>query len=74
MIVTVWQGRTRSDLPMRLGRFSESMVGGPKKRQEPNNRPYDPAIERELRRLEPEELDRIIHGEDDARLPNKISK
>jgi len=41
---------------------------------EPNDRPYDPGIERELRRLKPEELDRLINGEADERLPTKISK
>jgi hypothetical protein len=41
---------------------------------EPNDRPYDPAIERELRRLKPEELDRLMNGNGDERLPTKISK
>ncbi len=41
---------------------------------EPNDRRYDPAIEYELRRLKPEELDRLINGEADERLPTKISK
>jgi hypothetical protein len=33
-----------------------------------------PEIEHELRRLKPEELDRLIHGDDDHRLPTRISK
>src|SRR6266853_1255727 len=44
------------------------------KGHEPNDRPYDPAIEHELRRLKPEELDRLINGDADERLPTKISK
>jgi hypothetical protein len=41
---------------------------------EPNDRAYDPAIERELRRLKPEEIDRLMNGDADERLPTKISK
>ncbi len=41
---------------------------------EPNDRTYDPEIEHELRRLKPEELDRLMNGEDDDRLPTRISK
>jgi len=41
---------------------------------EPNDRPYDPAIEQELRRLKPEEIDRLINGDADERLATKISK
>jgi hypothetical protein len=44
------------------------------KRREPNDRSYDPAIERELRRLKPEELDRLMNGEPEERLPTKVSK
>ena len=32
---------------------------------EPNDRPYDPLIEHYLRRLKPEELDKMINGDDD---------
>ena len=41
---------------------------------EPNDRPYDPAIERELRRLKAEEIDRLMNGEADERLRTRISK
>ncbi len=41
---------------------------------EPNDRGCDPEIERELRRMKPEELDRLINGDADERLPTKISK
>jgi hypothetical protein len=44
------------------------------KGREPNDRGYDPAIERELRRLKPDELDRLMNGDVDERLPTKISK
>ena len=44
------------------------------KGHEPNDRPYDPAIEHELRRLKPDELDRLMNGDPDERLPTKISK
>jgi hypothetical protein len=41
---------------------------------EPNDRPYDPAIKQELGRLKPEELDRLMNGDVDERLPTRISK
>jgi hypothetical protein len=41
---------------------------------EPNDRRYDPEIEHELRRLKPEEIDRLMNGDDDERLPTKVSK
>ncbi len=44
------------------------------KGREPNDRPYDRVIERELRRRKPEELDRLVNGEPDERLPAKISE
>ena len=44
------------------------------KGREPNDRPYDPEVEHELRRLKPEELDKLMNGDADERLPTKISK
>lgn len=41
---------------------------------EPNDRRYDPVIEQCLHRLKPEELDELINGEDDERLPSRTSK
>ncbi|HTS49664.1 MAG TPA: hypothetical protein VMH05_17055 [Bryobacteraceae bacterium] len=41
---------------------------------EPNDRRYDPEIERELRRMKAEELERLMNGDTDERLPTKISK
>jgi hypothetical protein len=41
---------------------------------EPNDRPYDPLIAYNLRRLKPEQLDQMINGEEDERLPTKVSK
>jgi hypothetical protein len=39
---------------------------------EPNDRPYDSEIEHELRRLKPEELDRLMNGDDEDRLQTRI--
>ena len=44
------------------------------KGREPNDRPYDRTIERELGRLKPEELDEFINGVADEHHPTKISK
>ena len=40
---------------------------------EPNDRLYDSAIERYLRKLKPEDLDVLLNGEEDERFPPKIS-
>jgi hypothetical protein len=57
-----------------IGTFLRLYGRKAQKGREPNDRPYDPAIEQELRRLKPEELDRLINGDDDERLPTRISK
>jgi len=41
---------------------------------EPNDRLYDRAIERYLRKLKPEELDVLLNGDEDERFPAKISE
>jgi hypothetical protein len=41
---------------------------------EPNDRLYDRAIERYLRKLKPEELDVLLSGEEDERFPPTISE
>jgi hypothetical protein len=36
---------------------------------EPNDRPYNPEVEAYVKRLKPEDLDRLLHGDEDERLP-----
>jgi hypothetical protein len=57
-----------------LGTFLRLYGRRAQKGREPNDRPYDPMIEHELRRMKPEELDRLINGDADERLPSRISK
>jgi hypothetical protein len=53
----------KKDLAKEMGTFLRQYGRKAQKGREPNDRLYDPAIERELRRLKPEELDRLINGE-----------
>jgi hypothetical protein len=50
------------------------MVAKLRKGCEPNDRRYDRSIAVELRRLKPEDLDRLINGDEDERLPTRVSK
>jgi hypothetical protein len=66
--------KNKAAISKELGTFLRLYGRRAQKGREPNDRPYDPTIERELRRLKPEELDKLINGDDDDRLPTKISK
>jgi hypothetical protein len=66
--------KNKKDMAKEIGTFLRLYGRKAQKGREPNDRPYDPAIEQELRRLKPEELDRLINGDDDERLPTRISK
>jgi hypothetical protein len=57
-----------------LGTFLRQYSKKAQKGKEPNDRSYDPTIERYIKRLKPEDLDVLINGDDDERLPTKISK
>lgn len=62
--------RRRNRLVAQVGHFMKEY--GPKKRAggwDPNDRHYDRALERELKRLRPEELDEFLHG-DPGRTPD----
>jgi hypothetical protein len=66
--------KNRDAISKEFGTFLRLYGRKAQKGREPNDRPYDPAIERELRRLKPEELDKLMNGEPDERLPTKISE
>jgi hypothetical protein len=38
---------------------------------EPNDRPYNPQVEAFVKRLKPEDLDRLLHGDGDEHLPRR---
>jgi hypothetical protein len=57
-----------------LGTFLRQYARRAQKGQDPNDRTYDREIEKELGRLKPKELDRLINGDDDERLPTRISR
>jgi len=64
----------RKNISNELGTFLREYGIRAQKGQEPNDRGYDRDIEKQLRRIKPEDLDRMMHGEGDNRLPTKISK
>lgn len=55
----------RKDLTDKLARFQR--VYGRKKRKgmDPNDRGYDRELESKIRRMDPEELDELLRGDDD---------
>ena len=66
--------KNKGGISKEFGTFLRLYGRKAQKRCEPNDRPYDPAIVRELRRLTPEELDKLMNSDADERLPTKISK
>ena len=48
-----------------LGTFLRLYGRRAQKGVEPNDRPYDPAVEAYIMRLKPEDLDRLLNGDDD---------
>ena len=57
-----------------LGAFLKAYRKKAQKGQEPNDRRYDPDFQRLLRRLKPDELDKLLFGDEDERLPTSESK
>jgi hypothetical protein len=66
--------KIKKSIAKELGTFLRQYARRAQKGQDPNDRTYDREIEQELGRLRPEELDRLINGEDDERLSTRISK
>jgi len=62
------------DITNELGTFLRQYARRAQKGQNSNDRTYDRGIEKRIRKMKPEELDRLINGEDDDRLPTRISK
>jgi len=66
--------KTKGQIASELGTFLRQYGKRAQKGKEPNDRSYDPSVERYIKRLKPEELDVLINGDEDERLPTKISK
>jgi hypothetical protein len=60
--------KSKEAISKEIGTFLRLYGRKAQKRCEPNDRPFDPAIAKELRRLKPEELDRLMNGELDEPL------
>jgi hypothetical protein len=63
----------RGYLSKQIGAFLRLYARRAQAGVEPNDRRYDRAIERYLRKLKPEDLDVLLNGEEDERLPAKNS-
>jgi hypothetical protein len=66
--------KSKKAIAQEIGNFLRLYGRKAQKGCEPNDRRFDPVIEHYLRRLKPEELDELIHGEGDERLPTRVSK
>ncbi len=51
-----------------IGLFLQQYQRKAQRGAEPNDRQYDRKIERYIRRMKPEELDKVLNGEEDDRL------
>ena len=58
--------KRKSYIEKRLTRFLQGYGRKRQKGQDPNDRHYDPRIERRIRQMKPEELDRLMRGELDG--------
>jgi hypothetical protein len=61
--------RTRQYVEGQIGEFLRLYRKRSQKGCEPNDRRYDRGIEEYLNRLSPEELDVLLNGDEDERLP-----
>jgi hypothetical protein len=60
--------KNRKDIVSVIGHFLQQYQRKAQPGAEPNDRQYDRKIERYIRRMKPEELDKVLNGEDDDRL------
>ena len=60
--------RRKELLTKQIGKFVQQYRRKAQKGVEPNDRNYDHAVGQIIRRLNPEDLDALLNGEDDERL------
>lgn len=59
-------GKSRKDrIAQEIGLFMQQYGRKAQRHTEPNDRPYDRKLEEQLKRLPPEELGRLLSGEED---------
>ena len=66
--------KTKEAIAKELATFVRQYGKRAQKGKEPNDRSYDPTIERYIKRLKPEDLDVLLNGDEDERLHTRISK
>ncbi len=60
--------KNKKDMASVIGLFLQQYQRKAQRGAEPNDRQYDRKIERYIRRMKPEELDKVLNGEEDDRL------
>jgi GH15 family glucan-1,4-alpha-glucosidase len=60
--------KNKRDMASVIGLFLQQYQRKAQRGAEPNDRQYDRKIERYIRRMKPEELDKVLNGEEDDRL------
>jgi hypothetical protein len=63
--------KTRAWMERQVGAFLRLYGRRAQKGVEPNDRRYDPQVENYLTRLKPEDLDQLLHGDEDDRLRSR---
>ncbi|MGG2101103.1 hypothetical protein [Stenotrophomonas sp. NRRL B-14846] len=59
-------GKSRKDrIAQEIGLFMQQYARKAQRHTEPNDRPYDRKLEERFKRLPPEELGRLLSGEED---------
>ncbi|AEM51637.1 hypothetical protein [Stenotrophomonas maltophilia] len=59
-------GKSRKDrIAQEIGLFMQQYARKAQRHTEPNDRPYDRKLKERLKRLPPEELGRLLSGEED---------
>ena len=66
--------KNKKDMASVIGFFLQQYQRKAQRGAEPNDRQYDRKIERYIRRMKPEELDKVLNGEEeeDDRLDEKL--
>lgn len=63
--------KTRKWIERQVGPFLRLYQRRAQKGVEPNDRRYDREVESYLTRLKSDDLDRLMHGDEDERLPSR---
>ena len=66
--------RNKQELAKEIGAFLQQYRRKAEPGWDPNDRGYDRKVEQYLSRLKPEDLDEVLNGDKDERLPNSPNR